>query len=158
MPARIINPEDLVRGLNKNVQSLLAVKGRGISVQGSKGLDLSSVWVRLMIAAWEVSDFDELDVTWDEVLRDKPCLTVGVEKCRSNGSYGLRPAQNEEEACMTFLLECGWDKAYSFRRLQLQLDLKGQHDLSRLLGETGFLTANRIFHDHHIVRPLPRPS
>ena len=78
MPARLLNPEDLVRGLNKNVQSLLAVKGRGISVQGSKGLDLSSVRVRLMIAAWEVSDFDELDAAWDEVLRDKPCLTAAT--------------------------------------------------------------------------------
>lgn len=158
MPAKIIQPEDLVRGLNKDVRSFLAVKGRGISVQGSKGLDLSSVRARLMTAAWEVSDFDELDVAWDEVLRDKPCLTAGVEKCRSNGSYGLRPAQNEEEACMTFLLERGWDKACPFRRLQLQPDLKGLHDLSRLLGETGFLTANRTFHDRHIARPLPRPS
>lgn len=158
MPARLLHPEDLARGLNKNLQSLLAVKGRGISVQGSKGLDLSSVRAGLTIAAREVSDFDELDVAWDEVPRDKPCLTVGVEKRRSNGSYGLRPAQNEEEACMTFLLECGWDKAYSFRRPQLQLDLKGQHGLSRPLGETGFLTANRTFHDHHVVRPLPRPS
>lgn len=158
MPARLLNPEDLVRGLNKSVQSLLAVKGRGISVQGSKGLDLSSVRARLTTAAWEVSDFDELDVAWDEVLRDKPCLTAGVEKCRSSGSYGLRPAQSEEEACMTFLLERGWDKACSFRRLQLRLDLEGQRGLSRPLGETGFLAADRIFHGRRIVRPLPRPS
>lgn len=148
MPARLLNPEDLVRGLNKSVQSLLA----------AKGLDFSSVWARLTMAAWEVSDSDELDAAWDEVLRDKPCLTAGVEKCRSDGSYGLRPAQNEEEACMTFLLERGWDKACPFRRPQLRLDLKGLRDLSRLLGETGFLAASRIFRDRHVARPLPRPS
>lgn len=158
MPARLLNPEDLARGLNKNVQSLLAVKGRGISVQGSKGLDLSSVRARLTTAAREASDFDELDAAWGEVLRDKPRLAAGAEKRRSNGSYGLRPAQSEEEACMTFLLERGWDKACSFRRPQLQLDLIGQRDMSRPLGETGFPAANRIFHDRHVVRPLPRPS
>lgn len=158
MPARLLNPEDLAGGLNKNVQSPLAAKGRGISVQGSKGLDLSSIRARLTTAAWEVSDFDELDAAWDEVLRDKPRLAAGAEKRRSGGSYGLRPAQNEEEACMTFLLECGWDKACPFRRLQLQPDLKGQRGLSRPLGETGFLAANRTFHGHRAVRPLPRPS
>lgn len=158
MPARLLNPEDLVRGLNKSVQSLLAAKGRGISVQAVKGLDLSSVRARLTTAAREVSDSDELDAAWDEVLRDKPRLTAGAEKCRSDGSYGLRPARNEEEARMTFLLERGRDKACSFRRPQLRLDLKGQRDLSRPLGETGFPAASRTFHDRHAVRPLPRPS
>lgn len=56
---------------------------------------------------------------------------------------------------MTFLLERGRDKAYSFRRLQLQLDPKGLRGLSRPLGETGFLAADRIFHDHRAARPRP---